>query len=188
MINRMILISPSSTSLIHLITSRPHMRMVCIYCSLFLMHENVRHTISFYFEINYWQRSWCHKIFKCLAYRQLSANFMFVTTILFTHTPFLWATCCLICFITIVKPFLTLILTTVHTVYVIWKKGSLLVWSIDRGCLLLHCNLSHFWYIQRSVTAHYLMCNPYWTYEIEYCTLFSVISSNIVNKLFHDKL
>ena len=42
-------------------------------------------------------------------------------TILFTHTTFLWATCCLKCFITIVKPFLTLILTTVHSVYLIWK-------------------------------------------------------------------
>ena len=41
---------------------------------------------------------------------------MVVTTILFTHTTFLWATCCLICFITIVKLFFTLILTTVHTV------------------------------------------------------------------------
>jgi hypothetical protein len=55
-----------------------------------------------------------HKGFKCLAYRQLSAKFMVLTTILFTNTTFLWATCCLICFITIVKPFLTLILTTVH--------------------------------------------------------------------------
>jgi hypothetical protein len=32
---------------------------------------------------------------------------MVVTTILFAHTTFLWATCCLICFIPIVKPFLT---------------------------------------------------------------------------------
>jgi hypothetical protein len=36
-----------------------------------------------------------------------SANFMVVTTILFAHTTFLWVTCCLICFIPIVKPFLT---------------------------------------------------------------------------------
>jgi hypothetical protein len=43
----------------------------------------------------------------CLAYRQLSANFMVVSTILFTYTTFLWATCCLIYFITIVKPLLT---------------------------------------------------------------------------------
>jgi hypothetical protein len=45
--------------------------------------------------------------FNCLVYRQLSANFMVVTTILFAHTTFLWATCYLICFIPIVKPFLT---------------------------------------------------------------------------------
>jgi hypothetical protein len=32
---------------------------------------------------------------KCLVYRQLSANFMVVTTILFAHTTFLWVTCCL---------------------------------------------------------------------------------------------
>jgi hypothetical protein len=32
---------------------------------------------------------------------------MVVTTFLFSHTTFLWATCCLICFIPIVKPFLT---------------------------------------------------------------------------------
>jgi hypothetical protein len=31
---------------------------------------------------------------------------MVVTTIIFAHTTFLWATCCLICFIPIVKPFL----------------------------------------------------------------------------------
>jgi hypothetical protein len=122
------------------------------------MQELAWHTISFYFETIYWQKSWCHKGFKCPAYRQLSANFMTVTTILFTHTTFLWATCCLICFITIVKLFLTLILTTIHTVYLIWKKGSRRVWSIVRGCLLLHCTWSNLWYIQRSVYAHSLIC------------------------------
>jgi hypothetical protein len=39
--------------------------------------------------------------------RQLSASLMVVTTIYFAHTIFLWATCCLICFISIVKPLLT---------------------------------------------------------------------------------
>jgi hypothetical protein len=39
----------------------------------------------------------------------------------FTHTTFLWVTCCLMCFILVVKPFLTLILTVVRTVYLIWK-------------------------------------------------------------------
>jgi hypothetical protein len=69
--------------------------------------------------------------FRRLAYRQLSAYFMVVTKILFTHTTFLWATGCLICFVSIVKPFLRLILTTVHTVYLIWKIG-LTVGVIDR--------------------------------------------------------
>jgi hypothetical protein len=87
---------------------------------------------------------------------------MVVTTILFTHTTFLWATCYmyLICFITIVKPFLTLILSAVHTVYLIWKKGSWRVWSIARGYLLFHGTWSHLWYIQRSVYAHSLIVFP----------------------------
>jgi hypothetical protein len=143
-----------------------------MYRSLFVMQELARHTISFYFEEIYWQGSWCHKGFKCLAYRQLSANSMVVTRILFTHTTFPWATCCLICFITIVKPFLTLILTTVHTVYIIWKKGLRRVWSIDSGCLLLHGTWSHLWCIRWSMYAHFLICFSYRTYEIECCSSF----------------
>jgi hypothetical protein len=92
--------------------------------------------------------------------------------VLFTHTTFLWATCCLMCFITIVKLFFTLIFTTVHTVYLIWKKGSRWVWSIDRGCLLLHGTWSNLWYIQRSVYARSLICISHRTYDIEYCSLF----------------
>jgi hypothetical protein len=125
-----------------------------------------------------WQTSWCHKGFRCLAYRQLSANFMAVTTILFTHTTFLWATCCLVCFITIVKPFLTLMFTTVHIVYLIWKKGSWWVLSIDRGCLLLHDTWYHLWYIQRSMYAHSLICISYRTYEIDHCSLFLSFHGN----------
>jgi hypothetical protein len=159
-------LSPSSTSLTYVVIFQPHLRMVCIYRSLFVMQELARHTISFWFEAVYWQTSWCEKGFRCVAYRQFSANFMVVTTILFTHTNFLWATCCLICFIIIVKPFLTLISTTVHTVYLIWKKGPRRVWSINRGCLLLHGTWSHAWYIQRSVYAHSLICFSYRTYGI----------------------
>jgi hypothetical protein len=57
--------------------------------------------------------------FQLSPLQAVSANFMVVTTILFVHTTFLWATCCLICFIPLVKPFFThaLILTTVK-----WKK------------------------------------------------------------------
>jgi hypothetical protein len=53
-----------------------------------------------------WKISWCHGDVNCLVYRQLSANFKVVTTILFAHTTFLWATCCLIYFIPIFKTFL----------------------------------------------------------------------------------
>jgi hypothetical protein len=67
---------------------------------------------------------------------------------------------------------MTLILTTVHSVYLIWKKGSPRVWLIYRGCLLLHGTWSHLWYIQRSLYAHSLICTSYRTYEIEYCSLF----------------
>jgi hypothetical protein len=72
--------------------------------------------------------------FKCLAYRQLSANFMVVITILFTHTTFLWATCCLICFITIVKLFFTLTLTTVHTVTDL-DYGSYRLPNLEKGLI-----------------------------------------------------
>ena len=59
-------------------------------------------------------------------------NFMVVTTILFTHTTFLWATCCLICFITIVKLFFTLILTTVHIVTDL-DYGSYRLPNLEKG-------------------------------------------------------
>jgi hypothetical protein len=113
-----------------------------------------------------------HRAFNCLVYRQLSANLMVVTTILFAHTTFLWATCCLTCFIPIVKPFLTLILTTVRTVYLIWKQDSRRVWPVNRGCLLLHGTWSHLWYLQRWVYAPSLICISNRSYEIDYCSLF----------------
>jgi hypothetical protein len=133
---------------------------------------------QFLLRVNLLTKSWCHKGFTCLAYRQLFANFRIVTTILFTDKTFLWTKCCLICFVTIVKPFLTLIFTTVHTGDLIWKKGSRRMWSIDRGCLLLHGTWSH----QRSVYDLSLICISYWTFEIEYCSVFFIsinkISSN----------
>jgi hypothetical protein len=46
------------------------------------------------------------------------------------------------------------------------------VWSINRGLLLLNSTWSHFWYIQRSVSAHSLICISYWTHEIDNCSLF----------------
>jgi hypothetical protein len=107
MTNGMIPISPSSTFLTYVVIFQLHLHMVYIYGSLFYMQELVRHTIIFWFETVYWQTSWCHRGFNFLVYRLLSANFMVVTTILFAHTTFRWTTCCLICFIPIVKPFLT---------------------------------------------------------------------------------
>jgi hypothetical protein len=107
MTNGMISISPSLTSLTYVVIFQLHLHMAYIYCSLFDMQELGRYTIRFQFEAVYWQISWCHRGFNCLVYMQLSANFMVVITILFAHTSFLWATCCLICFIPIVKPFLT---------------------------------------------------------------------------------
>jgi hypothetical protein len=107
MTNGMISISPLSTSLTCVVIFQLHLHMVHIYRSLFDMQELARNTISFKFEAVYLQTSWCHRGFNCLVYRQLSSNFKVVTTILFAHTTFLWATCCLICFIPIVKLFLT---------------------------------------------------------------------------------
>jgi hypothetical protein len=83
----------------------------------------------------------------------------------------LMATCCPICFMTIVWTFLTLILTTVHTFYLIWKTGLQWVWSINTGCLLLHDTWSYLWYFHKSVYVHSLICFSYRTYEIEYCSL-----------------
>jgi hypothetical protein len=138
-------ISPLTISLTYLVIFQPHLRMVCIHvcCSLFVMQELAQHTISSYFEAVYWQRSWCHKGLKYFAFRQLSADFIVETTLLFTDTTFLCAVCCQICFITTVKPFLTLILTSVRTFYLIWNKGPLRMWSIDRGCLLPHGTWFH---------------------------------------------
>jgi hypothetical protein len=143
MTNGMILISPSSTSLTYVVIFQLHLHMVYIYRSLFDMQELARKTISFWFEAVYIQTSWCHRGFNCLVCRQLSANFVVVTTILFVHTTFLWVTCCLICFIPIVKPFLTLILTTVRSVYLKWKWGSWRVWLVNRGCFLFHGTWSY---------------------------------------------
>jgi hypothetical protein len=71
----------------------------------------------------------------------------------------------------------TLILTSV---YLIWKWSSRRVWPVDRGCLLLLPTWSHFWYIQRSVYAHSLICISYRTYEIDYCSLFLSFQLKVV--------
>jgi hypothetical protein len=112
--------------------------------------------------------------FNCLVYRQFSANFMVVTvkTILFAHTTFLWATCCLICFIPIVNPFLAHWSWLRFIPFIERGNGAHGVCPVNRGCLLLLGTWSHLWYIQRSVYAHSLICIYYKTYEIEYWSLF----------------
>jgi hypothetical protein len=107
MTNWIISFSPSSTSLTYVVIFQLHLHTVYIYRSLFDMQALARHTISFKFEAIYWQISWCHRGFNYLVHRQLCANFMVVTTILFAHTTLLRATCSLIYLIPIVKPFLT---------------------------------------------------------------------------------
>jgi hypothetical protein len=96
-----------STSLTYVVIFQLHLHMAYIYRILFDMQELAWQTISFQFEVVYWQISWCHRGFNCHVYRQLSANVIVVTTIIFAHAAFLWATCCLIYFIPFVKPFLT---------------------------------------------------------------------------------
>jgi hypothetical protein len=77
-----------------------------------------------------------------------------------------------------------LILTADCSVYLIWTHWfwlliSRLIWGaqrvrpVSRGCLLLHGTWSHFWYIQRSVYAHSLICISYKTYKVDYWSLFS---------------
>jgi hypothetical protein len=82
MTNGMISISPLSTFLTYIVIFQLHLHMVYIYRSLFDMQELARLTISFWFEAVYWQTSWCYHGFNCLIHRQLSENFMVVTTIL----------------------------------------------------------------------------------------------------------
>jgi hypothetical protein len=76
-----------------------------------------------------------------------------------------------------------LILTADCSVYLIWTHWFwLLIFMFDmgrmagatgrQGMLLLHGTWSHFWYIQRSVYAHSLICISYKTYEIDYWSLF----------------
>jgi hypothetical protein len=99
--------------------------------------------------------------FNCIVYRQLSANFMVVTTTLFAHTTFLWATCCLICFIPIVS----------HSWHIDLDYGSYRLSNVEKGLKVgvtgQHGMLTPPWHliphIQRSVYAHSLICISYRT-------------------------
>jgi hypothetical protein len=110
MTNEMISISPSPTSLTYVGIFQLLLRMVCVYIAAYSLCKSLLDMRSVFSS----RQSTDKQVnvtgvssFNCLVYRQLSANFMVVTTILFTHTTFLWATCCLICFIPIGKSFLT---------------------------------------------------------------------------------
>jgi hypothetical protein len=59
-----------------------------------------------------------------------------------------------------------------RAVCLMWKYGSRRVWSVNRGCLLLHGTWPHLWFIQRSVYTYPLICISYRTYDIDYCSLF----------------
>jgi hypothetical protein len=70
---------------------------------------------------------------------------MVITTISFADTTFLCATCCLIYFIPIVKPFLS---------HRSWLRFNLEIGlTVGREWLLFHGTWSYRWYIQRSVFA-----------------------------------
>jgi hypothetical protein len=93
-----------------------------------------RHTVMFYFEAVYWVLT--NKLTS--QEFQLSANFMVVTTILLAHTTFF-------------GPYNDL------------GRLSQVIWPLNRGCLLLHGNWSHLWYIQRSVYPYSLVYISYRT-------------------------
>jgi hypothetical protein len=57
-----------------------HLHMVFIARSWFGMQEPVRHTISFEFEVVYWQIIWCHK-YLLFPVEAVSANFTVVIKI-----------------------------------------------------------------------------------------------------------
>jgi hypothetical protein len=140
MTNGVISISPSSTTLTYVVIFQLHLHMVYIYRSL-------------YKQVLVRGKLWAYKLvsqgFQLSRLQAAFRNFMVVITILFVHTTFLWATCCLLSFIPIVMPFLT---------HWSWLRR---VWPVNRGCLLLLGTWSHLWYIQRSVYAHSLICMSY---------------------------
>jgi hypothetical protein len=132
----MISISPSLDFLSNVAVFQFRLRLVFVFRSWLDMQplqEFVRHVISFWFQVLCWQKSLCHRGFYSLVYRQLSTNFTFVTTILFTHNTFLWAKCSLMC---LSRLWYTLILTAVRVVYLNLNMGltaSVIGWQ---GCLL----------------------------------------------------
>jgi hypothetical protein len=90
----MISIFPSSTFLTYVVITF----IGCVYIAAYSLCKNLLDIRSVFRSRQFTDKQVDLRGFNCLVYRQLSANFMVVTTVLFTHTTFLWATCCLICF------------------------------------------------------------------------------------------
>jgi hypothetical protein len=181
MINGTISISPSSTSLTYVVIFQPHLCMVCrLYIATYSLCKSLlgirsvftsRQTIDKEVDVTRVSNVSLAGSFLQIVW-SLQWYYLPIQPFFGPHAA--WY----------VKPFLTLILTTVHTVYLIWKKGSRRVWSIDRGCSLLHGTWFHLWYIQRSVCAHSLICTSYWIYEIEYCSLFLSFHYNLATSTY----
>jgi hypothetical protein len=102
MTNGMISISPSSTSLTYLVIFQLHLHIVYIYCSLFDIQELARHTISFFI-----QGSLLTVDVTGVSTVSFTGSFPQIVWCLQRSYYFLCATCCVICFIPIIKLFLT---------------------------------------------------------------------------------
>jgi hypothetical protein len=110
---------------------------------------------------------------------------MVVTTILFAHTNFRWATCCLICFIPIVKPFLT------HWSWLgvvpFIERGNRAHGRCDQSTGDAYSSMARdpTSDIFRGPCTPILICISYGTYEIDYWSLFlSFLNKVITQRLF----
>jgi hypothetical protein len=99
---------------------------------------------------------------------QLYAVFVVVTTILFAHTAFLWATCSLIYSYQPLSRSWRTDLDYGSYCLPNLEIGLLAVWPVNNGCLLLLGTWSHLWCIQRSVFAHSAICIWDWLLFVIY--------------------
>jgi hypothetical protein len=93
----------------YLCSNIPPSYTCCVYISQLIRYLM---TCSTYHQSLIWcsllTTSCCYRGFYSLVYRQLSAYFTVIITIWFANTTFHEAKCCLMCFIPIIKRFLTL--------------------------------------------------------------------------------
>ena len=107
------------------------------------------------------------------------ANFMVITTILFAHITFLWATCCLICFLPIIKPFFT------HWYWLrvvpFIQSGNRAHGGCDRSAGDAYSSMTPdpTSDVYRGPCVPILICIFNRTYEIDYCSLF--LSFHLLN-------